>query len=70
MANVAESSETAKLSFRDQNLELPVCIGSEDECGLDISQLRKQTGFITLDEGYVNTGSTTSAITWCSSSLT
>lgn len=64
MANVVESSETAKLSFRDQNLELPVYVGSEEECGLDISRLRKETGFITLDEGYVNTGSTTSAITF------
>ena len=43
---------------------MPVIVGSEDERGIDISNLRKQTGCITLDEGFVNTGSTTSAITF------
>ena len=33
-------------------------MGSEGERALDISKLRAQTGYITLDEGYVNTGST------------
>ena len=39
-------------------------VGTEDERGLDISKLRSETGIITLDEGYVNTGSVTSAITY------
>ena len=39
-------------------------MGSENERGLDISKLRSQSGAITLDEGYVNTGSTTSSITY------
>ncbi len=44
--------------------ELPVIVGTEGERAIDIAKLRSQTGLITLDEGYVNTGSTTSAITF------
>ncbi|HXT59978.1 MAG TPA: citrate synthase [Pirellulales bacterium] len=57
-------SEVAKLRLGAQEFELPVVTGSEGERAVDISQLRAQTGCITLDEGYVNTGSTTSAITF------
>src|SRR4051794_12072704 len=57
-------SEGAKLQIGDQQLELPVVVGTENERAVDISKLRAQTGYITLDEGYVNTGSTTSAITY------
>ena len=48
----------------DRDIELPVVQGSEGERGIDISRLRAETGLITLDEGYVNTGSTRSAITF------
>ncbi|MFM7289727.1 MAG: citrate synthase [Planctomycetia bacterium] len=44
--------------------ELPVVVGTEGEHGIDIAKLRSATGAITLDEGFVNTGSTTSAITF------
>lgn len=54
----------AKLQLPDKDIELPLITGSENETALDISKLRAQTGVITLDEGYVNTGSTTSAITF------
>lgn len=57
-------SEVAKLTVDGQQIELPIVVGSEGERGLDISQLRAETGLVTLDEGYVNTGSTTSAITF------
>jgi len=57
-------SEVAKLKVADSELELPVVVGSEGERAIDISSLRKETGHIALDEGYVNTGSTTSAITY------
>jgi citrate synthase len=57
-------SEVARLKIDNQELELPVVVGTENERGLDISKLRAQTGYITLDEGYVNTGATTSAITF------
>ncbi len=57
-------SEPAVLKFGQQQVELPVVEGSENELGLDISRLRASTGMITLDEGYVNTGSTRSGITF------
>lgn len=57
-------SEAAKLRIGDQELELPIVEGTEGERAIDISQLRAQSGCITLDEGYVNTGATTSAITY------
>ena len=57
-------SDVAKLSIGEHELELPVIVGTENEQGLDISKLRGMTGIITLDEGFVNTGSTQSAITF------
>ena len=56
--------EVAKLTIGDDDVELPVIRGSEDEIGLDVSKLRAQTKAITLDEGFVNTGSTQSEITY------
>src|ERR1700733_5801643 len=43
---------------------LPVIVGTEDEHAVDIRSLRNDTGYITLDSGYMNTGSTTSSITY------
>lgn len=60
----ATPSMTAKLSVAGHDIELPVVQGTEDEKGIDISNLRKLTGCVTLDEGFVNTGSTTSGITF------
>ena len=59
-----DMSENARLINGEQEIEFPLIIGSEQEVGLDISKLRAQTGMITLDEGFVNTGSTRSAITF------
>ncbi len=56
--------EPVRLAIEGQELELPVLEGSEGEVAIDIGELRKRTGVITLDEGFVNTGSTTSAITF------
>ncbi|MEM7308524.1 MAG: citrate synthase [Planctomycetota bacterium] len=56
--------ETVQLTYGDRTLELPVVEGSEGELGIDISRLRAETGLITLDPGYVNTGSCQSAITF------
>src|SRR5215831_12063870 len=50
-------SETVKL-------EVPVVVGTENEKALDIAQLRNKTGFVTLDPAFMNTASTTSAITY------
>ena len=57
-------SETVKLVFDEKEIELPVIIGSENEKAIDISQLRNTTGYITLDPGFKNTGSTQSSITY------
>ncbi len=57
-------SDKAKLIVEGNEIELPVVEGTEHEKAVDISKLRATTNYITLDEGYVNTGSTTSAITY------
>ena len=57
-------SETAELRVGDKTLELNVIEGSEGEKGIDITKLRAQTGYITLDPGYANSGSCQSAITF------
>lgn len=57
-------AEVAKLRLPNQEIELPLVTGSEDEHAIDISKLRAKTGYVTLDEGYANTGATTSAITF------
>ncbi len=57
-------NQVARLQLGDENVELPLVEGSEGERAVDISELRARTGFITLDEGYVNTGSTKSSITY------
>jgi len=54
----------AYLRHGDTEVELPVVRGTEDELGIDIAKLRAETGMITLDYGYVNTGSCESAITY------
>ncbi|HUF77286.1 MAG TPA: citrate synthase [Thermoanaerobaculia bacterium] len=55
---------TAKLILDGVEHELPVVTGTEGEIGLDTSGLRSATGAVTLDPGYGNTGSCTSAITF------
>ncbi len=58
-------SEIATLNLPDgKSLELPVLTGTKNEKAIDISNLRKKTGHITLDPGFVNTGSCESAITF------
>jgi|TARA_B110000027_G_scaffold61750_1_gene66343 citrate synthase len=57
-------SETVQLTINDKTYDLPVIKGSENEKAIDISKLRAQTGYITIDTGFKNTGSTTSAITF------
>ena len=59
-----KSAGVAKLEIGGRVTTLPVVVGTEGEMGVDIAKLRGATGAITLDEGFVNTGSTTSAITF------
>ncbi len=56
--------ETAKLKLDGKEIELPIVVGSENEKAIDISKLRAQTGYVTLDGGYKNTGACTSSITY------
>jgi citrate synthase len=57
-------STPARLRVDNLDLELPTLVGSENEKGINIGELLKVTGHVTLDEGFVNTASTTSAITY------
>ena len=54
----------AKLNIDGSVFDLPIVEGSEGEKGVDISSLRSQSGLITLDKGFKNTGSTKSSITF------
>lgn len=55
---------TATIQLEDKSFEFAIIEGTENEKAIDISKLRDQTGFITLDSGYKNTGATKSAITF------
>ncbi len=57
-------AKNTTLNYNDKSYEYPVTVGTENEPGLDISKLRGQTGLVTLDPGFVNTASCTSAITF------
>ena len=57
-------SDTAQLKIGDKTFDLPVIEGTEGEKAIDISKLRDQSGYVTLDVGYKNTGATKSAITF------
>jgi len=56
--------KTAELILDGKSCKLPIIEGSEGERAVDISALRNQTGYITLDDGYGNTGSCQSQITF------
>lgn len=56
--------EDAKLILNGKEYSLPVVEGTEHEVAVDISKLRAQSGAITLDSGYGNTGSCLSGITF------
>ncbi|RAV30803.1 citrate synthase [Sinomicrobium soli] len=57
-------STTATLEYNGEKYEFPVTVGTENEIAIDIKTLRAQSGIITLDPGYKNTGSCESAITY------
>ena len=58
------TSNVATLTIDGRTWELPIVEGSEGERAIDVSTLRSDTGLITLDPGYANTGSTLSEITF------
>jgi citrate synthase len=57
-------SKIAKIELDGKVYEFPIVQGTENELAIDISKLRQETGYVTLDVGYKNTGATTSAITF------
>ena len=57
------------LQYGDKSFDLPVITGTENESAIEIGKLRAQTGLITYDEGYKNTGVTQSAITFLDGEL-
>ncbi|WP_176012781.1 citrate synthase [Victivallis sp. Marseille-Q1083] len=54
----------AVLTIGDQQVKLPIVIGSEGEKGIDISNLRRDTGCVTIDPSFVNTAACYSRITF------
>ena len=58
------SPGAAKLQLEGKSYEFPVVVGTEQEKAIDIAMFRSETGYITLDDGYGNTGSCQSAITF------
>jgi citrate synthase len=58
------AEELLNVKVDSKVIELPVITGTEQEKGIDITKLRSETGYITLDPGYKNTGATKSAITF------
>tara|TARA_A100001011_G_scaffold15282_1_gene15973 strand:+ start:869 stop:2164 length:1296 start_codon:yes stop_codon:yes gene_type:complete len=61
---IMTNKKTAKLILENKELELDIITGSENESAIDITSLRKKTGYITIDPGYANTGSCISDITF------
>ncbi|MFD2512540.1 citrate synthase [Pontibacter locisalis] len=62
-------SEFAEIILDGKSYQMPIVEGTENERAIDISSLRAETGYITLDSGYKNTGATTSAITFLDGEL-
>ncbi|MGF1484664.1 MAG: citrate synthase [Opitutales bacterium] len=57
-------SDKATIIVGDHKMEYPVITGTEHEKAIDVRKLRSDTGYITYDEGYGNTGSCQSDITF------
>ena len=62
--NKSFKMDSIKIKINSKDVKLPIIKGSEEEHGIDITQLRKETGYITLDPGYANTGACKSSITF------
>src|SRR5690554_757610 len=58
------SDNNVTVQLEGKEINLPVIVGTENEKAIDIAQLRSESGYVTLDPGYKNTGATKSAITF------
>jgi citrate synthase len=63
-ADSPDVTDGATLRIGDDEVSLPIVHGSDGDDAIDIAKLRAETGLITLDPGYGNTGAATSAITF------
>ena len=61
---IESPDQSLEIGFEGKTVRMPIVRGTEQEVAVDISQLRSATGLITLDNGYGNTGSCLSAITF------
>ncbi len=57
-----EDTKFAELRVDGKTFRFPIIIGTEGERAIDISNLRKETGYITLDPSFANTGACCSSI--------
>ncbi|MBC5773235.1 citrate synthase [Pontibacter sp. KCTC 32443] len=57
-------SDFAEIILEGKSYKMPIVVGTENEKAIDINNLRAESGYITLDSGYKNTGATESAITF------
>ena len=57
-------TDTVQLVLGDKKIDLPIHVGSEGNRAIDITTLYAQSGYITLDNGFANTGATRSSITY------
>lgn len=62
-------SDKATLEYNGKKYDFPITIGTENEVAIDISKLRADSGIITLDQGYKNTGACESSITYLDGEL-
>jgi len=58
------TEKMAKLEIDGKTYDLPIIEGTEKERAIDITKLRAQSGYVTIDSGYMNTGACSSAITF------
>ena len=64
MSEKITTGEMAELKVGGKVYQLPIIEGSEGEKAIDIRKLRAESGIVTLDSGFMNTGSCTSDITF------
>jgi citrate synthase len=64
MESEDKMTDQVRIEFDGQLFDAPLIVGTENERAVDVTRLRSQTGLITYDPGYANTGSTKSAITF------
>ncbi len=62
--DTATRTTDASLRVGDREIELPIVRGTDGDDGIDIGRLRGETGLVTYDPGYGNTGACTSAVTF------